>query len=325
MKPPPLLSIVMPVYRGAKMLDDTFAQLASLQSQLPAGAKIEIIAIDDGSDDDSYQKILHNQKTFPGRVCAVRLSKNFGANAASHAGFEFAHGDCVANVPQDLQEPPELFLTMFLEWQKGIKINIGQRKSRADPFHRKIIANIYHYLFKLLVVSNYPRGGLCTYLIDRQIVEELRRVPDISIDPATRLFTMGYSCRLHPYNRRATPMGIKSNWSFGKNIKLAIDNFISFSYMPIRLMSMFGFILSGLSVLFALYVILGKTTDLYTINQPPGWATIVTLITLFSGMIMGMLGIIGEYLWRILDLTRKRPVYLIDEVKDSSAPTPPPA
>ena len=309
-----LLSIVMPIYQGAELLDDTFERLINMEKDLPDNVHIEIIAVDDGSQDDSYAKILHNQKKYPGKIRAARLSRNYGANAASQAGLDMARGDCLASVPQDLQEPPELYIRMFSSWQAGVKINMGTRKSRAESIVKQIPSRVYHLLFKLLVITDYPREGLCGYLIDRQIVDELRRLPRRGLDPATALFTMGYSRQLHFYHRQ--PPKIKSNWTFAKNIKLVIDNFIGFSYLPVRLMSLAGIIVSLSSFCFAGYVFVGKLTGWYLINQPPGWATIVVLLTFLSGMVMLMLGVIGEYLWRILDHVRGEPLYRVEEMRD---------
>ena len=314
-----LLSIVIPVYRGATILDDTFARLMAMEKELPGGAQIEIIAVDDGSDDNSFAIILQNQKRFVGKIRALRLSRNYGAIAALQAGLDCARGDCVASVPQDLQEPPELFLRMFGAWCDGIKINIGFRESRTEAPAKKFFAALYHKIFQLLVVSDYPRGGLCAFLVDRQIADELRRHPEKNTDPATRLFLMGYSRRLHAYHRCAPPL--KSNWTFAKNIKLVIDNFIGFSYLPVRLMSLCGIVVALASFGFAGYVFVGKLSGWYPINQPPGWATIIVLLTFLLGMVMTMLGVIGEYLWRILDRVRAEPIYRIAEIHDAQPPS----
>ena len=311
-----LASIVMPVYRGARLLDETFARLIEMEKQLPADARVEIVAVDDGSDDDSFSKIIENQKRFPGKIRAVKLARNFGSMAASQAGFSIARGDCVAVAQQDLQDsPPELLLRMFAAWREGVKINIGVRESRDEPMVKKSLAAAYHFLFGRLVMPDYPRGGLGSYLIDRQIADELRRRPE-SHDLATHVFAMGYSRRLHSYHRSPPPPGVKTGWTVAKNIKLVIDNFIAFSFLPARLMSVCGVVIALASFVFATYVFVGKTTDWYPINQPPGWATIVVLLTFLSGMVMTMLGLIGEYLWRILDAARNRPIFLVDEIRE---------
>ncbi len=308
-----LLSIAIPVYQGEQILDDTIARLMDLERKLPGHAQIEIVAVDDGSRDASYSKLLEISKRYPGKVRAVRLSRNFGAPAATQAGVALAKGDCVANVPQDLQEPPELFFRMFEAWQKGNKVNIGYRVSRDEPFFKKMFAGIYHALFKLLINRSYPNGGVCAFLVDRQVADELRSHPE-PVEPATLLLSMGYSQCLHPYHREAPhPQASQSNWTLPKQIKLIVDNLLSFSYLPVRIMSGFGICISLASIMYAAYVLLGKVTGWYAIDQPPGWATIVVLITFLNGVVMLMLGIVGEYLWRIFDVARGRPLYLIDE------------
>ena len=312
---PPLLSMVMTVYRGAQFLDDTFERLMAFEKELPDNTAIEIIAVDDGSPDNSYAKILDNQKRYPGKIRAVRLSRNFGAPAACHAGLTLVRGDCVCQIAQDLQEPPELLLRMFNSWRDGVKVNIPHRKSRDEPLLKKILANTYHFLFSQLVMPRYPKGGISGYLVDRQVADEMVRYQE-NVEPATQALSMGYSCLLHPYHRPPPVKGEKSNWTFWKSIRLVIDNFISFSYLPVRLMSAVGLVVAVASFLFALYVLIGKLTNWYLIDQPPGWATIVVLVSFLMGLMMIMLGVVGEYLWRILEASRRRPFYLIDEVSD---------
>lgn len=320
--PTVLLSIIVPIYQGSGLLDNTFAQLMQLERDLPDDTRIEIIAVDDGSDDNSYAKILENQKRYPGKIKAVKLSRNYGVVPATYAGWSFINGDCVANFPQDLQEPPELFLRMFHSWREGIKINIGTRQARDDPFYKRWMSYAYYFLFRRFVMSSYPKGGLCSFLIDRQICDQMRQTPDLG-DTVVRLYNMGFSRRLHFYHRQAPQ--IRSNWTISKSVKLAIDNFINFSYMPVRLMSLLGMVTAIASIFFAAYIIIGKTSGWYPIRQPHGWATIVVLLTFIGGMLMAMLGIVGEYLWRILETVRKRPLYLIeetraiDEVRDHAA------
>lgn len=308
-----LLSVVVPVYRGADILDGTIAALIAFEKMLPAGDRMEIIAVDDGSDDGSYDKILENQKRHPDKIVAVRLARNYGSTAAELAGVRCARGDCVASIPQDLQEPLELYKRMYEAWlHEGVKINLGMRLSRKEKMLKRLPAAAYHLFFRLLVAPDYPRGGLCGWLIDRQVATEYLRVAEGATDPSAQLFLIGYSRRLHRYHREAPKK--KTNWTFRKNIKLTIDNFISLSYLPIRLMSAFGLFISLCSFIFAGYVFVGRLTDWYPIEQPPGWATIIVLLTFLLGLVMVMLGIIGEYLWRILEAARRRPSYLLDEI-----------
>ena len=311
-----MLSIVVPVYRSVSYIEDTLSQILAFEKELPAQTAVEIIAVDDGSDDGSYEKLLAFHHQAPDKIRLFRLSRNFGAINAVIAGMSLVRGDCVFVISQDLQEPLELYKRMYQVWHKeGVKINLGIRISRKEGFVKRLCANVYHFLFRVIVAPNYPKGGLCGYLLDRQVLDEYLRSASSSQDPATQLFLMGYSHRLHPYVRAAPKA--KTNWTLSKNIKLVIDNFIAFSYVPIRLMSFSGLVVSIVSFIFAFYVVVGKLTGWYAIEQPPGWATIIVLLTFLLGVVMVMLGIIGEYLWRILDRVKKSPEYLIAESVDN--------
>lgn len=315
---PPLLSVVLLAYRGAAFLSDAFEKIAAIQSEL-GGANLEIVAVDDGSDDDSYQVILENQNRHPDMIRAVRLARNYGSMTAMQAGIDYARGDCVTVVPQDLQETPESVVQMYHAWCGGEKINVTCRTSRDEGLLKKIPSASYHFLFRILSgMREYPRGGLGTFLIDRSVADILRARPGRHIDIALSVFTSGPRPRLHPVPR-ARPKA-KSNWTLAKNFKLVVDNFIGFSYLPVRFMSLAGVLTALASFGFAGYVFVGKLTGWYVISQPPGWATIIVLLTLLIGMMMIMLGVIGEYLWRILDEVRARPLYHVIEHSPPSRP-----
>ena len=307
------LSMVVTVYQGEKMLDSTLSELVAMGKELTGPDGFEIIPVDDGSSDDSFACIKKNAKKYGSMIRGLRLSRNFGSYSALNAGMAHARGKCIASIAQDLQEPVELYVSMFKSWQEGVKINMGVRTARDEPWLKKTLAGIYHSLFARLM-PGYPKTGLCGFIIDRQVADEMLRHPDGRVDSLTRLMQMGYKRLLHPY-KRGKPQA-KSGWTFAKNITLAIENFISFSFLPIRFMSVSGMLTAFASMVFAAYVLLGKLTGWYPINQPPGWATIVVLISFLSGMIMLMLGIIGEYLWRILEKVKNEPLYLVDETTD---------
>ena len=312
----PLLSLIITVFRGRAFLEETFSRVSATAKDIPM--QLEVIAVDDGSDDDSFAEImrLQPQQSFP--VRAVRLSKNYGPMASVQAGIARARGDCVAVLPQDLQDPPESIVDMLAAWREGEKVNMTYRISRDEPPLKKALAAIYHFMFRTMTGINYPAGGLGVFLVDREIADEIVAHPPRHTDILLHIFSMGYDPRLHPAPRLSPKA--KTNWTFSKSIKLAIDNFIGFSYLPVRLMSLAGVMVSLASFCFAGYVFVGKLTGWYPINQPPGWATIVVLLTFLSGMMMLMLGVIGEYLWRILDNVRGAPIYRVEETHDSSPP-----
>ena len=311
----------MAIYQGESLIERAIEQIIEhFQSVIPDVA-FEIIAVDDGSTDGSYAKLIAAQKQYPQFLRVIRLSRNFGVFSVTQAGFDNMRGDCVAVIPQDLQDTPQMLVDLFHAWKNdGIKINLTVRTSRDEEFFKTICATVYYKIFRVFTtVIDYPSGGLGMFLIDRQIADQFKKTPLYNTDILVYLFSIGYSRRLHPYPRNRS-VASKSNWTFTKKIKLTIDNFISFSYLPVRIMSAVGVTVAIAGFIFAGFVFIGKLTDWYAINQPPGWATIVILITCLGGGIMFMLGIIGEYLWRILDAVHKRPLYLVDEIIDATTP-----
>ena len=296
------------------MFGDTFPQILALENTI--GAPLEIIAVDDGSDDDSFAVLCEWQAKHPDKIRVFRLRQNYGEMAALQAGIALARGRCIAKLPDDLQDTPEQVATMFAAWKSGAKINLIERVEREERWHKKIPANIYHACFRLFSgLHSYPKGGFGTFLIDEHIASVITRHPVRHGDVMTRIFSLG-GARLHP-GARLPPKG-KSNWTFSKNVKLAIDNLIGFSYLPVRLMSFFGLVVALASFSYAMYVFIGKWTALYEITQPDGWATLVVLLTMLLGMVMVMLGVIGEYLWRIFDCVRNEPHYIVAEKRDST-------
>lgn len=320
----PILSVIIAVYQGEALIDRAVTEIIKhFQTAIP-DTDFELIAIDDGSADGSYARLVFLQKQYPQYLRVIRLSRNFGVFSVTQAGIDNMRGKCVVVIPQDLQDTPQMIVDMFHAWQNdNIKINLTTRtKERDEPFLKKMFASVYHKLFRLLAaVPGYPDGGLGMFLIDRQIADELKTIPMHNTDILVYLFSIGYSRRLHPYPRRRSA-ALKSNWTFTKKFKLAADNFIGFSYLPVRLMSAVGIVVAVGGFVFAGYVFVGKFTGWYAINQPPGWATIVVLITFLGGLSMSMLGVIGEYLWRILDAVRGHPRYLVDEIIDNDTPPP---
>ena len=297
------------------MLERTIPEIFSSLATLLPETDVEIVAVDDGSTDNSYPCLLALRERFAGKMRVIHLTRNFGAITALQAGIDYARGDCITSISQDLQDTPAMVAAMFRSWQAGSKANFIVRTSKRDEsFAKKMLANLYHLLFRRYAIPNYPVHGLGVCLMDRQIADELRTHRQRNIDIATYIFSLGYPCSLHPFPRPAPQK--RSNWTLAKKAKLAIDNFVNFSYFPIRLMSALGLTVATGGFVFAFYVFLGKLTGWYVISQPPGWATIIILLTVLSGLVMLMLGVIGEYLWRIADAVKNRPLYVVGEIHE---------
>lgn len=303
-------SIVIPIYYNEDNISHTLPRLRNLVNLLPT-VQLEFIFVDDGSGDRSLQLLLDEQKTDP-RMKVIRLSKNFGALAAVQAGLQYATGDCVGIIAADLQDPPELFAEMIGHWQQGKKVVMAVRAKREDSVVSKTFSAIFYFLMDKMALPGYPKGGFDFVVIDKDVVQEVIRYSEKNTNLMSLIYWLGHDRVTIPYVRQERIHG-KSMWTFNKKFKLFIDSFISFSYTPIRFISVMGIATALLSVCYGVFVFIGKLTGKVDIE---GWTTIMIAITFLLGLIMIMLGIIGEYLWRILDETRNRPSYIIDEVYD---------
>ena len=305
----PRLSIVVPIYYNEPNIPDTVPQLLALAPRLP-GMDLELVFVDDGSGDRSLELLLEAQRRHPDVINVVKLTRNFGSMAAIQAGLSVATGDCVGMIAADLQDPPELFLDMVRAWQEGSKAVFAVRADREESASQKFFSNSYYALMRKFALPNYPAGGFDFFLIDRQVVGDLRRVQEKNTNLMSLIFWLGYRPVLVPYVRRRREKGT-SRWTLSKKIKLFIDSFVAFSYFPIRLLSVTGLVTALGGFGYAALI-----TGMWLIRGIPvkGYAPIIIFIAVMSGVQMLMVGILGEYLWRTLDETRRRPAFVIDEV-----------
>ena len=227
-----LLSIVVPVYFNAMNLPDTIPQLLSLESQAH-GLTLELVFVDDGSGDDSLAVLRSFQAQHPERIRIVKLTRNFGSMAAILAGLTVARGDCVGMIAADLQDPPELFLDMLAHWRAGSKAVFAVRTDREDSASQRLFARAYYSLIRRFALRDYPAGGFDFFLVDRQVVRDMVRIGEKNTNLMSLIFWLGYRPVMLPYVRRAREKG-KSRWTLAKKIKLFIDSFVAFSYVPIR-------------------------------------------------------------------------------------------
>ncbi len=302
------LSIVIPVYYNELNIPYTVPRLQKLQKIL-SDTELEFVFVDDGSGDRSLELLLNEQKK-DRRIKVVKLSRNFGSMSAIAAGLHYVTGDCIGIIAADLQDPPELFKDMVRLWAEGKKVVIAVRKDREESFFKKIFSGLYYALMRKFAIKDYPKGGFDFLLIDRQVVEEVNRINEKNTNIMSLIFWLGHDRAAIPYVRQKRGLG-KSRWTLFKKIKLFVDSFVAFSYAPIRIISMIGMITSILSICYGIFAIINSLTGRIKIE---GWASVITVVTFLLGLIIIMLGVIGEYLWRILDEARKRPVYLVDKV-----------
>lgn len=308
------MSIVVPVYYNAENLPATIPELLGLRTII-SDVDLELLFVDDGSRDDSFLILRKFQSDYPGVIRIVRLTRNFGSFAAMQAGLNAARGDCIGIISADLQDPPELFAEMFRHWQAGIKTVYAVRQSRQDRFASKLLAQTFYWFIRRLSVPDYPPGGFDFCLMDRQVCNAVTSMEEKNTHLMTLIFWLGFPYVTLPYHRAPRAMG-KSRWTLSKRIKLAIDSFVSFSYTPIRLLSVTGLCFASLSFLYGSIIAYLRFAN----NIPiAGWSATMVFVTFTAGIQMTMIGVLGEYLWRALDAARRRPQYVIDEIFETAS------
>ncbi len=305
------ISVVIPVYFNAESLPLLYDELMKVEAQLAArDCVLELVFVDDGSGDDSLSVLLELRAKRPG-LKVVKLARNFGAVHASKVGLRFITGDCFMWLAADLQDPPHLIIEMVGRWLDGAKYVIATRAARHDPVSTKFYAAIYYWLVRLFVLKDYPRGGFDLILVDKKLIPYIR---DSSKNINTELLSywLGVPPVILPYERQERLHG-KSRWTFAKKLTYFIDSILGFSVLPIRIISLIGIFVSIASFIYGGYIFLYAVLG---VRDVPGFPTLVALISFLLGLIIVMLGIIGEYIWRIFDEVTRRPEVVIDEVYD---------
>ncbi|MDP1624247.1 MAG: glycosyltransferase family 2 protein [bacterium] len=308
-------SIVVPVYYNEMNLLETVPRLLELANILP-GYHLTLIFVDDGSGDRSLEVLLEFKNKYPENIKVIKLTRNFGSMAAIQAGFSIASSDCVGMISADLQDPPELFREMLDYWEKGVKAVFAVRQEREEPFFQKKLSNIYYSLIRRFAITDYPNGGFDFFLVDRQILNEINRIQEKNTNLMTLIYWLGFKPIMIPYTRRSRIEG-KSRWTLQKKIKLFVDTFIAFSFVPIRMLSILGFVVAIISFMYGVFILYYW---LYFGIDVKGYVPTMLIMTFTSGIQMTMLGVLGEYLWRTLDEVRRRPLFVIDKIYDLPKP-----
>jgi len=306
----PKLSIIIPCYYNEGNIPVTSVQLFENEKIFPNEVEFEYIFVDDGSKDNTWNELEKVYYANPTKVKLVKLVANVGSYTAVVAGMEQATGEMTVILAADLQDPPELMLEMYKFWQQGFKLVIGNREDREDSFGQKMFSNTFHYLMKKFALPNIPDGGFDFVLFDKEIREHILEIKEKNTNIFYLMSWMGYPYVNIPYTRKKREIG-KSRWTFKKKMKLLIDSFISFSYFPIRMISVVGILLGLGAFLYGVYVIIARASGLIVLQ---GWSTMMVVFLFVSAFQMIAIGIIGEYVWRSLDATKKRPLYYVDKL-----------
>ena len=314
----PVFSLVVPVYQNEPNLEGTFVALLRLETLLPEYA-LELVFVDDGSRDGSFALLEQFHQTHPRLVKVVKFTRNFGQTYAIQAGLRAATGACHGIISADLQEPPELFVEMIRHWEKGEKLVLAERADRPDRGPGRWLSALYWRTLKYYGLKGYPKGGSDCFLIDREVAEHVARINERNTMIFALIFWLGYDFVTIPYTRRKRDAGL-SQWGFFKKFKLFVDTLIAFTYLPSRAIVYLGLVSSVLTMAYAARMVFYW----YAYNQAPlGFTTIAVSVLVLGSLNLLCLGIISEYLLRILDESRKRPTYVIDRVLAPASETVP--
>jgi glycosyltransferase involved in cell wall biosynthesis len=300
-----LLSVVVPVYKNAPQLQELLERLRRACGTLQ-GIESEYVFVDDGSPDASFAVLSRLAEANP-QVRVIRLSRNFGSNLAILAGLSYARGDAVAIIAADLQDPPELLPEMVSRWKDGAEVVLAARRTRDDPWLSRLFSSAFNRLFKSLVFRDFPKGGFDFALLDRLVVRSLIAMPEKHSYLFGQIMWLGFQRAVIPYDRQRRPDG-RSGWTLSSKIKYFIDAFTAFSYLPVRVASVTGFALAALGFAYAALVIVLR---LLGGIQDRGFSALMVVLLVVSGTQLMVMGIVGEYLWRILEEVRPRPPFVV--------------
>jgi dolichol-phosphate mannosyltransferase len=285
-----MVSIVVPVYYNELNLPHLFPRLLGLADTNPQ-YDFEYVFVDDGSGDNSFEILAELAKRDP-RVRVVKLSRNFGSNAATLAGLHYASGDCVAMIAADLQDPPELITTMLQRWEAGKKVVLAARETREDPLADRLVSGAFYWLFRRLAIREIPANGCDFALVDRKVVDMLVQIGEKNLYLIGLILWLGFDRSVVYYTRQKRELG-KSRWTLGKRVKYFIDALVSFTYVPMRLVSALGIALAVAGFVWAVVVVLNRILAGVPVQ---GWASLMASLESTCGAILRRQGR-GLLLW----------------------------
>ena len=299
------LSIVAPMHNESEVLAAFFARMSQTIADL--GVEAEIICVDDGSRDDTLAKLLERARQDP-RIKVVGLARNFGKEAAMTAGMDAATGDMVVPIDADLQDPPELIEEFVRLWEQGFDVVYGVRADRSsDSFLKRFTATLFYRVFNRVSDLNIPMSAGDFRLMDRRVVEAVKALPERNRFMKGLFSWVGFTQVGVPYARPPRAAGTTS-WGYLKLWRFAIDGMTSFSTVPLRVWSWIGLVSAFLAILFGSVIIIRV---LLLGRDVPGYASIMVTILFGFALQMIALGVMGEYVARMFQEVKGRPIYVV--------------
>ena len=269
----------------------------------------EIVTIDDGSKDNTYNMLKANHEK-DNRIKVLKLSRNFGKEAALTAGIDYSSGDIVIPMDADLQDSPSLIKVMVKHWRDGYDLVIPVRKVRDDPFFKKLTAKIFYWFInKISSKSSIVNNAGDFRLMDRKAVDATKKLKEYHRFNKGILSWSGFSKKIINYERQNRKYG-STKYNYKQMVSYALDGIFSFSTTPIRFITYIGIIISFISFIYGAYLIYER---IFFNTAVAGYTSIMVIILFLGGVTITSLGIVGEYVGRIYNKDKKRPIYVIDE------------
>jgi glycosyltransferase involved in cell wall biosynthesis len=302
-----IVSLIIPVYNEEEVIVDMLNAVKNALKDIKED--IEIVCVNDGSKDNTCE-ILRNEAMVDERIKVIDLSRNFGHQIAVTAGVDHCKGDCAIIIDADLQDPPSLIPEMIAKWKENYHVVYAKRKKRkGEAWFKLWTARLFYRLLKRITRFEIPIDTGDFRLIDRKVIEALKDMPESSRYIRGMVAWVGFNQIGIEYERQERFAG-ESKYPFKKSLALALDGIIGFSFFPLRIATWFGFIISGIAFLYAIFILY---KGIFTDEIVAGWPSMMVVMLFIGGIILMMLGIIGEYLGRTSMEVKKRPPYFIKE------------
>lgn len=302
-----LFSVIVPMYNEEEVIGTTFERLKQVMDSL--GERYELIFVNDGSKDRSAEIIKELAEQHQ-EVVLIDFSRNFGHQIAITAGMDYARGDAIVIIDADLQDPPEVIVQMIDKWRDGYEVVYGKRvKRKGETWFKKATAKIFYRTLRALTNVDIPADTGDFRLIDRKVCDVLKGLKEKNRFVRGLVSWIGFRQTSVEFVREERFAGV-TKYPLKRMLRFALDAITSFSYKPLKIASYIGFTISFFSFIYLVIVVYQR---LFTNTTMAGWASIVAINLLFNGIILILLGVIGEYIGRIYDETKNRPLYIVRE------------
>lgn len=301
------LSIVVPVFNEEQIIEQLVKRMSDAAKSITDS--YEIIFVNDGSRDNTLSRLKQACYNQP-KLHFISFSRNFGHQIAITAGMDYASGDAIVTIDGDLQDPPELIAEMYKQYQDGFKVVYAKRsKRKGETFFKLITAKMFYRLMAWLVSFEIPLDVGDFRLISRDVLDYLKKMKEYDKYIRGQIAWLGFKSTYVMFERDERKFGT-TNYPFKKMLRLAFNGITAFSDSPLKIATNLGFIVCITSFLIGMYAVYGY---FFTANPTPGWASTLISITFLGGVQLLSLGIIGEYISRIINNVRDRPLYVIDQ------------